>query len=61
MASKIAYPISSKGITRIPNYIFLSDKNTVRISLSHKNISTIDLIFNLVDITVYSFCSYVFH
>ncbi|CAI3064905.1 hypothetical protein [Salmonella enterica subsp. enterica serovar Kentucky] len=34
-------------MTLIPDHIFIYDKNIVRISLSHKNTSAIDLIFNL--------------
>ncbi|EHC90143.1 hypothetical protein LTSEUGA_3280 [Salmonella enterica subsp. enterica serovar Uganda str. R8-3404] len=48
-------------MTLIPDHIFIYDKNIVRISLSHENTSAIDLIFNLTDVAVYSFCSDVFH
>ncbi|ESJ56891.1 hypothetical protein CFSAN001079_13410, partial [Salmonella enterica subsp. enterica serovar Ohio str. CFSAN001079] len=41
-------------MTLIPDHIFIYDKNIVRISLSHKNTSAIDLIFNLTDVAVYS-------
>ncbi|EAM8728531.1 hypothetical protein DXH27_00510 [Salmonella enterica] len=47
--------------TLSPNHIFIYDKNIVRIYLSHENISTINLIFNLTDVAVYSFCLEVFH